>query len=776
MTTSEPRGGHGARRRGRLTSSQAKRLLLGGSLCVLALSPQAAWAQLALPDIQISKPKPKRVVAKPAPAQRQLAAGHSAAPASSRPAANARVAPANPESFSSASESASAVLDRKMRTFDAARDALLTKTGASVYTISRETIKDLPQGDNTPLDKVLLQAPGVSYDSAVSNPSYHVRNEYAGVQYRINGIILPEGVSGLGPVLDTSFVGSLSLLTGALPAQYGLRTAGVIDITSRTFSENSGSISAYGGSRETITPSFDYGGVSGDTQFFVTGRGNWNALGLENPTQSFNAYHDHTEQGKYFAYLSTLLGDQTRLSVFSGGSASNFEIPYNPGQTPAGDFGPSFYPSTAVNETEVDRYFFNVAALQTKADKFDGQIAVFQRYAITHFVPDPFADLVFNDVSSNVVRESNLYGVQADASYQLNDEQKLRAGFAVTGERTNVTNGSLVLPVDPVSGEVAPTPFNVTDFNSKMGWNLGGYLQHEWKFTDKLTLNSGARFDQLDQYVDANQLSPRFGLVLKPMEDTTFHAGWARYFTPPIQSQAVSPNIAYFNNTTNQPDVPFSSPVKPERANVVDVGIDQKLAPELVVGLDAYAKVAWNQLDDGQFGQAYVLTQFNYARGYTKGIELKSAFQQDDFRAYGNFAVGTARSKDVTSNQSLIDGVTYVYLLDNYHNTDDSQFMTASAGAWYKVEKQLFTTSMIYGSGLRSGFANMDHVPAYLVVNLGTSREIELIPGAKPLTARFDITNVTDRKYELRSGSGIGVFAPQYGARRGFFVGLSQKL
>ena len=83
---------------------------------------------------------------------------------------------------------------------------------------------------------------------------------------------------------------------------------------------------------------------------------------------------------------------------------------------------------------------------------------------------------------------------------------------------------------------------------------------------------------------------------------------------------------------------------------------------------------------------------------------------------------------------------------------------------------------MIYGSGLRSGFANMDHVPAYLVVNLGTSREIELIPGAKPLTARFDITNVTDRKYELRSGSGIGVFAPQYGARRGFFVGLSQKL
>jgi hypothetical protein len=28
----------------------------------------------------------------------------------------------------------------------------------------------------------------------------------------------------------------------------------------------------------------------------------------------------------------------------------------------------------------------------------------------------------------------------------------------------------------------------------------------------------------------------------------------------------------------------------------------------------------------------------------------------------------------------------------------------------------------------------------------------------------------------LRDGSGIGVFAPQYGPRRGFFVGVSKKL
>jgi opacity protein-like surface antigen len=41
---------------------------------------------------------------------------------------------------------------------------------------------------------------------------------------------------------------------------------------------------------------------------------------------------------------------------------------------------------------------------------------------------------------------------------------------------------------------------------------------------------------------------------------------------------------------------------------------------------------------------------------------------------------------------------------------------------------------------------------------------------------RFDVVNVTDNIYEIRDGSGVGVFAPQFGPRRGYFIGLSQKL
>jgi outer membrane receptor protein involved in Fe transport len=742
-----------------LTNSLAAAQDQGGRSA--AAAPETEKGTEALPEVNVTaKKKPPKQTAPRRAATPQTA---NATPA----------APSGPEQQGTPAQAA---LERKMGVLDQSRENLLPKLGATTYTINREAITSLPQGDNTPVDKLLLQLPGVSYDSAASNPNFHVRNEYANVQTRINGVLLPEGVSGLGPVIDTNFIGSMSLLAGTLPAQYGLRTAGVLDITSRSFSAPSGSVSLYGGSRETITPSFDYGGSVGNTQYFVTARGNWNSLGIENPTSSLNAMHDHTEQGKFFGFASTLIDDSTRLSIISGASYSKFQIPNNPNQTPLGDFGPTTYNSASLDENEYDRFFYNIAALQTKGDKVDTQLSIFARYANVHFVPDVVGDLVFNDVAADVTRESYLYGTQFDASYEVNDAHKVRAGFAVTAEKTNVTNVSTVLPVDPVTGNISPTPVTITDANSLLGWNIGTYVQDEWRLTNTLTFNFGLRFDQLYQFVDANQFSPRAAFVWKPVTGTTFHAGYARYFTPPMQAQATQSNLALFTNTTNQPDVPTNDPVKPERSHYFDVGVDQTLMPGLDVGFDTYYKTARDMIDDGQFGQAVVLTQFNYARGYSEGAEFKVKYAKDNFKAYANFSYNITKAIGPDSNQYLQDGSTYAYLLGNYHYTDDMQRMTGSVGASYRWDNTLFTTSLIYGSGLRSGDVNQDHTTPYASVNLGVSREFQLAPGDKPLTARFDIVNLFDQIYELRDGSGIGVFAPQFGPRRGFYFGLSQKL
>ena len=156
----------------------------------------------------------------------------------------------------------------------------------------------------------------------------------------------------------------------------------------------------------------------------------------------------------------------------------------------------------------------------------------------------------------------------------------------------------------------------------------------------------------------------------------------------------------------------------------------RKLTKELEVGVDAYFKRARNLIDDGQFGQALVLTAFNYDRAYNTGVEFKSVYQSGDFRAYGNLAWGRQRATQVISNQFLFSADDFPYIATHYIYTDHAQTWTGSAGASYRWLGTLVSADLIYGSGLRSGFANTDHVSPYTQVNLGLSREFSRRHGA----------------------------------------------
>ena len=231
-------------------------------------------------------------------------------------------------------------------------NTIYAPVGTITTTISHDTIQALPGGDNQTVEKIILQAPGVTQDSAASG-SFHVRNEHANVQVRINGIMLPDGVSGFGTFLDTALIGNITLITGALPAQFGLRTSGVLDIQTRNDAFNGGTVGVYGGSRQTFTPSFEYGGQVGQTQYFLTGRFFESNIGFENPTPNWAAIHDHTTQERGFAYVSTILDPYSRFTLMAGASYGAFQIPNTPGLTPNFTaFGISNFNSALLNENQ----------------------------------------------------------------------------------------------------------------------------------------------------------------------------------------------------------------------------------------------------------------------------------------------------------------------------------------------------------------------------------------------------------------------------------------
>ncbi|WP_225712882.1 TonB-dependent receptor [Bradyrhizobium semiaridum] len=709
-----------------------------------------------------------------APSVPQKPQRHVAAGGSARRARRTAAAPTTPGSAEQTQ--AEAVAGQNAR-LDQARGNLLAADGANSYQMSRQLLESLPQGTNATLDKALLQAPGVSQDSAASG-ELHVRNEHANLQYRINGVMLPDGVGAFGQIIDTGIVGSMALITGALPAQYGLRTAGVLDIQTKADAfNNSGSIGVYGGSHGTFTTSVDYGGTIGQTQYYVSGRYFGSDVGIENPTPAYNAIHDRTDQEKGFAYVSTAIDPTSRLTYIGGVSNGNYQIPNNPGQPPAFTaFGISNFDSALLNERQQEFNQFNVVAYQKSADGLDYQIAYFNRYSQLHFTPDPVGDLVFNGVASDVYRQSTINGIQEDTSYKLGFAHTLKFGFSVSAERSLVNNGSTVLPLDD-AGNPVDAPLSLFDSSTNTGYMFSSYIADEWKITNQLTLNAGLRFDQMWQYVDANQLSPRISLTWKPSDGTTFHAGYARNFTPPEQVLAAPTNLALVQNTTAQPAVTANDPVLPERSHVFDVGVTQKVyaIPGLEVGMDAYYKIATDLLDDGQFGAAYVLTAFNYAKGINEGVELTATYNHDNLHLYGNVAVARQVATNVVSNQYLFDPDELAYIANNYVYTDHAQALTASVGGWYQWHNTKFSASLIYGSGLRDGFANTGTVPPYTQVNVGVSHDFNIVAPNKPTTVRFDIVNLFDSVYQIRDGSGIGVFAPQYGPRHGFYAGITQK-
>jgi outer membrane cobalamin receptor len=654
-----------------------------------------------------------------------------------------------------------------------ARDQIVPYLGATKYSIDQAQIQAQSQGDNAPFNQVILRAPGVSQDSF---GQLHVRDEHANLQFRIDDVLIPEGIAGFGQEFDTRLVDNVSLITGSLPAQFGFRTTGIIDIhTKQGAAVNGADVSFYGGSHETINPSFEFGSAQGRFHYFVEGSYNSNTLGIESPTSSHHPIHDQTKQYKGFADFSYIIDDTSRLSLLLSGAYSDFQIPNNPDQGPA--FGlanadPKKFDSRNLNENQHEQNHYLILAYQKSFDTVSLQLAAFTRYSETLFTPDQPGDLIFNGIASRVDRSLFDNGIQFDASWAVNESNVLRGGFLITVEAARAYTNNLVFPVDANGNQASNLPISITDNSRRTGLLYGFYLQDEWTIFAPLTVNFGARFDIVDEFAHAYQLSPRINVVLQATRSTTIHAGYARYFTPPPLELVQNSDLAKFVGTTNQAAIQQSSSVKQERAHYFDAGITEQFTRSFSVGVDAYYKEARNLIDEGQFGAALIFSPFNYAHGNQYGVDVTANYTQGGFNAYANFSFQRGTGEKITSGEFLFEPDELAFIKNHYVFLDHDQRYTASAGASYTCHGTTMYADMLYGNGLRSGFANTDEVPAYYTFNVGIAHTITL-PQLGKLQLRFDVVNLFDKGYQLRTGSGIGVFAPQFGARRGFFGGVS---
>lgn len=662
----------------------------------------------------------------------------------------------------------------KANKIDLPRSNISPKTGASAFSFNANDIENLPQGQMTPLNQLLARAPSVTQDA---NNRVHVRGEHGNLQYRINGVMLPDAVGSFGQIIDAHFVKDVTLLTGAMSAQYGFKNAGVLDIKTKVGSETTQNRSeAMVGSFDTLAANHQVSGsrkIEGSNskmEYFLSATYLQNDRGLDANTAARNSNNNETSQDNLFGYFSYMIESAKRLNVIVFDATNRFQVPSNPGQTAQYTLPLTSEQSVDRNQKQFESNRFAVASLQGVTDRdVDYTVSVFAREGILRSRPDTTNDLIFTGVSSDLSREARSFGLQGDFTYQLDTANTLKAGVYANTDSIDNNNNYRAFPVNGLGVQTSNSANLIRQNSSTDAQLYGVYLQNEWKADSKLTINYGARLDMSRADNNESAFSPRVNATYNVDAKTTLHGGYARYFTTPSLVSNPRVNTAAFAGTSGSYEVTTNNQLKAERSDYFDAGIAHKLNKNINLAFDVYYKEAKNMLDEHQMADSLAYVAFNYDKGKTYGAEFKAEYARDNFSSYFNLGTSRAQGKGFSSGQYLNSQAEINHAANNSINLDHSQNYTAAIGANYTYLQTKYGVDALYSSGLRTGQNNHNTMPANWQLNGSVSRNFSF-PYIGRANLKIAAINLLDNSYRYNDGSRVGGSSSQYVAPRSFYL------
>ena len=671
-----------------------------------------------------------------------------------------------------------------------AKRHLVTPASNSSRDLNSDDIAQLPGGATTDVRKLLYTTTAGFVEGALGQ--VFTRGNHANLQYQIDGIQLPDSVGGsFGEAFTPVNIDHMEILTGGLPAEYGNRLAGVVNIVTKSGStQPGGEIGTSYGSHNQTSSFANYGAsdASGAFHYLLSATAFSTDRGLDTPAPaninadqnggSEQAIHDKSYGSDGFlkfdwvadnsnkfnlnAYSETKFNQiPTYDSSFDPGGPNSF---YFNGYTDIYGNGPFNYVPSTTNDTQSEaNKYVELAWKHTFDENSFIQIAPYWKESNLTFTNDLANDLAFaqdNTLAGQITngitessysqnRTSDNYGTQVDYTWHADNNNLIKLG----GQVLLTQSYGPVSVVEVTNSGTGPTTAASGDSSTDTGYEEGVYAQDELTLAKWLVLSGGVRFDAT-QYVFPdttaydNLVEPRIGLSILPTESTKFHLFYGKLFmpAPPEDLRDTFVNLGQGNQL-----VPYN--IKAEKDDYFEAGVAQQAGDQLFT-LNAYYKSAVNMLDETQLLNTGIDQPYNFATGYAYGVEFSMRGALDkDWSDFANYSYEIAKGQGIS-------GGDFAFTQANlppagvYQFLDHCQIHTANGGFTYNPGDLWVTAEGLFGGGLSTGPGNSLRLPSHFTADFTLGYAFKKESGLSGLKASLDVLNVFNDPYVIFINNG----------------------
>jgi Carboxypeptidase regulatory-like domain/TonB-dependent Receptor Plug Domain len=443
--------------------------------------------------------------------------------------------------------------------------------------------------------------PGWLYEG---NAVLHPRGSEYETQLVVDGIPLTENRSpGFGPEIEADDLDSISIYTAGIPAEYGRKLGGVVELNTRH--------EAHAGLHGQLV----LGGGSYDTlQSFGLLQDTWGKNTLSASASGSGTSH----------YLNPVVPE----NFTNNGTTADFAIMYERDFTPRDRLTASV--RHELSRFEIPNEFVQEQAGQIQnGDNFEtvGTVSyqhIFSPNLLTNLagmVRDNANDLYSNPLSTPIIafqKNSFREGYFKGTVSFHHGIQEFKAG--IESDATILHENFSYVITDPTQFDDG-TPTTLPPFiQNRPDLEQGAFVEDLIRL-GKWTVSAGIRWDHYQLLLNQNAFSPRFSIGrYLPSLNTVLHISFDRIFQTPSNENILISSSGYIQSV--DPQV-LKLPVKPSIGNYYEGGSTTSLAEKLRLDVNLYRRDVRNYADDDQLLNTGVSYPIAFDKAVIYGAEGK---------------------------------------------------------------------------------------------------------------------------------------------------------